>query len=439
MLGGGNFITQNKGLPGSYINFISAANQGAVLSSRGIAAMPMVADWGPEEQVITMKAEDFERNCLRVFGYEPAHGQVQSIREIFRNASILLFYRLNHGSVKAANEMAEAVYGGSRGNSLKLVISKSIEKDNLYKVTTVLDNKPVDTQIIKTSGEFKANGFLTLKPEAELKETAGMPLTAGTDGAGRTVEAYEMFLNKIEPYSFHALGCNTDEAEVISLFTTFTKRMREEAGRKFQTVVYRSDKADYEGIISVENKLLNVDENLYGEFSLVYWVTGAAAGCQVNKSNTNKLYNGEYEVDIDYTQNELSDGIKAGKFMLHKVGDEVRVLTDINTLITVTDEKGGDFKSNQTIRVLDQIGNDIAAIFNKKYLGIMPNDASGRISLWDSIVSYYKELAKMRAIEEITSKDITVEAGETKRSVVVNGPVTPINCMEQMYMTVVVS
>lgn len=438
MLGGGSFITQNKELPGSYINFVSAGNPADVLSKRGIAAMPMVADWGPEETVLTVRAGDFEQNSLTLFGYEYSHGQVQSIREIFQNANTLLFYRLNHGAVKASNELAEAVYGGARGNSLKLVISKSPDDENKYKVQTLLDNKAVDVQVVNTTAAFKANAFLGLKTDAVLKETAGMPLTGGTDGAGRTGEAYQTFLNKIEPYFFHALGCNTDEKEVISLFTAFTKRMREEAGRKFQTVVYRADKADYEGVVSVENKLLNVDENLCGEFSLVYWVTGAAAGCEVNKSNTNKVYRGEYEVDTDYTQNQLSDGIRAGKFMLHKAGDEVRVLTDINTLVTVTEEKGEDFRSNQTIRVLDQIGNDVASIFNTRYLGVMPNDASGRISLWDSIVSYYKELVKLRAIEEISPKDITVVAGETKRSVVVNGPITPINCMEQMYMTVIV-
>ena len=56
---------------------------------------------------------------------------------------------------------------------------------------------------------------------------------------------------------------------------------REENGVKFQTVVYRAENADYEGIISLENKLLNVDYNMFGDFSLVYWLTGAVAGCAV--------------------------------------------------------------------------------------------------------------------------------------------------------------
>ena len=33
---------------------------------------------------------------------------------------------------------------------------------------------------------------------------------------------------------------------------------------------------------------------------------------------------------------------------------------------------GNVFKANQTIRVIDQIGNDIAVLFNTKYLGVIP-------------------------------------------------------------------
>lgn len=112
---------------------------------------------------------------------------------------------------------------------------------------------------------------------------------------------------------------------------------------------------------------------------------------------------------------------------------------DINTLVTFTEEKKEDFSNNQTVRVLDQIGNDIASMFNTKYLGIMPNDDAGRVSLWNDIVTYNKELARLRAIEAVEAKEITVERGNSKRSVVVNCPVTPINCMSQLYMTVVVS
>ena len=368
-LGGGFFLTQNKVLPGAYINFISAARASATLSDRGIAAMPFVADWGEEGKVIEVTTEDFQKYSLQLFGYDYTHPQMQMFREIFKNAKVLYGYRLNSGTTKAKNDYAVAKYGGSRGNAITIVIENDVDTEGGFLVKTLLDNTEADIQSVKKAQELQDNDFVTFQKEATLQTTAGMPLTGGTEGEGRTGANYQKFLEKIEKYSFHTLGCNTAEKEIIDLFIAFTKRMRDEQGVKFQTVVYRAENADYEGIISVENKLLNVDENLFGEFSLVYWVTGASAGCAVNKSNVNKVYDGEYEIDTNYTQRQLEDGVKKGKFLFHKVGEEVRVLDDINTFVSVTVDKNEDFQSNQVIRVLDQIGNDIAVLFNTKYLG----------------------------------------------------------------------
>lgn len=42
--GGGTWITQNKVLPGAYINVVSAGIASAALSDRGIATMPLELD-----------------------------------------------------------------------------------------------------------------------------------------------------------------------------------------------------------------------------------------------------------------------------------------------------------------------------------------------------------------------------------------------------------
>jgi len=172
--------------------------------------------------------------------------------------------------------------------------------------------------------------------------------------------------------------------------------------------------------------------------ALIPWVTGVIGGTAVNKSATNMTYDGEYDVDTDFTQTQLENGIREGSFMFHRVDEAVCVLTDINSFISITDEKSSDFSSNQTIRVLDQIANDIAVLFGKKYLGKVPNDAAGRISLWNDIVKHHTELQDIRAIENFSGENVTVEKGDTKKSVVVTDYVTPVNAMEQLYMTVYV-
>ena len=210
--------------------------------------------------------------------------------------------------------------------------------------------------------------------------------------------------------------------------------MRDEVGVKFQCVVYR-EAADYEGIINLQNKVLDSGAP---ENALVYWLTGAEASCAVNATLTNTKYAGEYTIDTKFTQSELAAGIKAGQLLFHNNAGEPYVLTDINSLTTITVEKGEDFTSNQVIRVLDQIGNDIAMLFNTKHLGHTRNIESGREALWKDIVAHHQELVRIQALENFDPKAVTVEKGPTKKSVIVNDPVTPVACMEILYMTVVV-
>ena len=206
-------------------------------------------------------------------------------------------------------------------------------------------------------------------------------------------------------------------------------------GIKFQLVLYRLA-ADYMGVISVENKVTDAD---CSEASLVYWVTGAESGCAVNKSCQNKKYDGSFTVETAYTQNQLKVAKKAGKFILHKVNSDIRVLEDINTMVTTSDTCGDVFKDNQTIRVIDQIGNDDAIMFNTKYLGEVPNDDAGRISLWSDLKKIRGDLQTIRAIENFTDADVTVSQGNTKKSVRVTSTINVVNAMGQLYMTVVVA
>ncbi|HFL3206218.1 TPA: phage tail sheath family protein [Clostridioides difficile] len=434
-LGGGTFVTQNKVLPGAYINFVSATRATSSLSDRGIVAIPLELDWGIDEDVFQVTSDDFEKYSVKYFGYDYTHEKLKGLRDLFKNIRLGYFYKLNKG-VKASCTIATAKYSGIRGNDLKVTVTTNIDDNAKFDVVTLLDNKKVDTQIAKVITDLQDNDYITWKKDATLEASAGLVFTGGTNGEAVTGAEYQAFLDKIESYSFNALGCLATTTEIKSLFVEFTKRMRDKVGAKFQTVLYKKSDADYEGVVSVENKIK--DTGLL-ESSLVYWTTGAIAGCDINKSNTNKKYDGEFDVDVNYTQIQLEEALKSGKFIFHKVGDEVHVLEDINTFVSFTDDKNDDFSSNQSVRVLDQIANDIATLFNEKYLGKVPNDKAGRISFWNDVVKHHKELENIRAIEDFKTDDVSVELGNDKKTVIVSDAVKVINAMSKLYMTVSVS
>lgn len=426
-LGGGTFVTVGeKTMPGSYINFVSASRANFALSERGFVAIPLELDWGEEQKVVTLSLDDFRNNSLTVFGYNFSDDAMKPLREIFRHAQTVYFYRLGTGT-KAASTMATAKYAGTRGNKIKIVTTAIISGETTtgYTVKTFLDDILVDTQEVSgataTTDDLAVNDFVDWIAEVSL--SAGTVNLSGGANATITSGNYSSFLAAIEPYSFNVIGYAGTDSAIKALFAAFTQRLRDSLGIKFQCVLYQYATANYEGVVSVEN---NADA--------VYWTVGALAGCPVNKSVTNAKYDGEYEISTNYTQEQLETALKSGKFVFHKVGEDVRVLEDINTLTTFTEEKSEDFKENQTIRVIDQIGNDIAAIFNTRFLGIIPNDNSGRAALWNEIVKHHSNLQAIGAIENFSGDNVTVQEGNTKRSVVVNDVITPINCMTQLYM-----
>ena len=437
-LGGGTWLVQNKVLPGSYINFTSAARASATLSDRGTATMPVELDWGPDGKIFTVTAEEFQKNSLKIFGHAYTDDKLKKLRELFTYAQKVHLYKLNTGGSKASNTFAEALYAGSAGNELKTVIEYNEEykasENEVYDVSTYMGTVCVDAQeAVKNASELVDNDYVHFKSNASLSATASTPLTGGTDGTVKDA-SYQDYLDKVESYSFNVMGCDSTSDTIKKLFAAFTKRMRDEVGAKFQTVLFRYA-ADYEGVISVENGL----EGSGISSELVYWTAGAEAACAVNKDLTNRQYDGEYDVMTDYTQAQLAAAIKAGKFMFHNVNGSVNVLNDINTFITETEEKNSDFFSNQVIRVLDQIGNDIAALFNKKYLGKYQNVASGRMSLWNDIVSHHDQMQSINAIQNFDPADVVVVQGEMKDAVLVTDSVQPASVMKKLYMSVIVS
>lgn len=436
-LGGGSWTAQNKVLPGTYVNFSSVIRSSSSLSERGYVAAPFVLEWGPENQVFVIKCDDLRKDSLQLLGHDYTDDALRPQRELFRSAQTLYAYRLNTGGEKASNKFATAKYTGVVGNRLSIVIAANVDNETFFDVSTYYDNLLLDVQTVQTASELVDNDFVSFASSATIEETAKTPLAGGTNGSV-TAGAYQNFLDKIESYSFHALVCPSDDTTTIQSFVNYTKRMRDEIGAKFQTVIYNASGsaslANYEGIVAVGNSASSGKA-----YDLVYWVAGAIAGCPINSSNTNRLYDGECEVETNYTQTDLEKAIRNGRFMLHNVNGEVRVLEDINSLTTLTEMKGEILKSNQTIRVCDQIANDIAVLFNTRYVGRVPNDEAGRVSLWNDICKILQSLETVRAIENFDTDDVVLEQGTTKKAVACTiSDLNIINAMAQLYLSVII-
>ena len=440
-LGGGFWLTQNKKLPGTYHNFISKARAFVNLSDRGYAALPMALDWGVDDAVMTVTKEDMQKDSLKIFGYDYTHPKLKGIRDLFKGALTVFFYKLNLGGSKANNDLAIAKYKGERGNDITIVIQANVDDPTKWDVKTFLAGTLVDEQnAIANAADLKPNDFIVFKKDAVLAATAGTPLIGGANGATALSAGtpHQMALDELEAYGFNTIGCLSDNPIIKSLYIEYTKRIRDEVGGKFQLVGHKLGAVDHEGIIDVQNDAIGKDEEVFGA---VYWVTGVQAGVAVNQSNTNRTYNGEHELDMSETktQPQLTILLNSGKYVFHRVGDKFNVLEDVNTFTSFRTDKNEDFSFNQTIRVLDQLAIDTAHLFNTRYLGKVPNDTDGRISLWNDIGKHRDEMQRIRAIQNYDKEKLMVGQGDSKKAVVVQEEVINTLTMSQLYVTTMVA
>ena len=431
---------QNKILPGSYINFVGYANA-ATLGARGTAALPLELDWGPEGQIYTLEAGEFNQTALEVFGYDPTAAELLLIREALKRCSTLLVYRVNGGGAKAGATVGgmtvTARWGGTRGNDIKVALLANGSSD--VDVVTYLDGAETDRQTVAKSGgaeDLKANDFVSFGTAETLTAAAATALTGGTNGTVNAA-AYTAWLTALEVESFNAVGYPGTDESVKALVDAFVKRLRDEDGRKVVGVLYQHAGDDI-GLISVKNGVVLTDGTVLTGDKAVAWVTGATAGAEVNESLTNTAYDGAVDVDVKYTRGQYEQAMQAGEFVFYPDGGKARVLSDLNSRTSFGGGISEDWTSNRVVRVMDGWANDVARTFSQSYLGTQTNSETGRALFKADLVALGKEYEGIDAISGFAPDDVTVLQGDGKRDVSVACALTPNDSMEKLYMTVAV-
>ena len=431
-LGGGKFITMNKVLPGAYIN-VTAEPVSTNELERGVVALPVCMTWGPDAEIMELTAREWESRCWNILGYNRDAAEIQAIREVFAGgASTIVLYNLNCGA-KATGTYATAKYKGTRGNSIKIKIAANVDDNTKYDVTTIVDNMDQDVQTVAAASELVDNDWVEFDKTATLAVTAATALSGGTNGT-ITGTQHTAALAALEQKYFNVLVCDSTDSSTVSLYAAYTVRMRDSLGKDFQMVAYNKA-ADYEGIINVGTA---VSDDGVAISALVYWVGGKCAACDLGKSLTNTVYDGELTPVCNETQAQLEAAIYAGKFIFHQVGDDIRVLMDINSLVTFTDQKSAMMAKNEIIRTTDYLNNEIANLFNTGYLGRVINNDTGRGHLKQDIAAIQDRLVQIGAIE-YNNNDLTVNAGTDKGDVVITDIITVNAAMIRLYMTIAIS
>ncbi|WP_334072487.1 MULTISPECIES: phage tail sheath family protein [Paenibacillus] len=439
----GTWTTQNKVSPGTYINFKSAARPVGTVGERGVAAFPAPLPWGPSG-VIKLEGESFLQNAQKLLGFHAADARIRHIASAMAHAGKVLIYRLGAKNAAQAaavigNLKATAKYGGTRGNDLQIVVQASVDQPDVYEVRTLLEGEEVDAQIVGTAEALKNNDFVTFSGSGELTETAGTALAGGKEGTGGSGDWTDA-LAALEAEEFDVLGLPTDDSALKQLAVAYTKRLREQEGKKIVTVLYNYPQADYEGVISLKNSVVTADGLTVEPIYLLWEIAAMEAAAGVNESLTYTEIPNAVDVTPKYTYSEMIQALQNGELVLSASNGKVQIQQDINTLTTFTADKAKHFSKNRVVRVLDTIARDIQRTFTASYIGKIGNNADGRNLLKGEVLSYLGSLQGIGAIQNFNAEtDLEVLPGIDGDAVVINLSVQPVDSIEKIYMTVTVN
>jgi len=257
-------------------------------------------------------------------------------------------------------------------------------------------------------------------------------------GTSHTNEDVDAALDALKTENFNVLCYPYDDEDVSakSAIQTWVEAMREDEGMKIQAVLANYD-ADSEAIINVTQGVKLADETELTPAQTTAWVAGITAGARINQSNTGRKYIGAVDVVPRMTKSEMEAAIQNGEFIF-KVdsAQNVTAVYDINSLTTITPEKGKQFTKNRLIRTIDGINNDIKTIFESNYVGKVDNNPDGRSLLRATLIEYFNELQRLNAIQNFQPEDVTVSPGVESDAVVIDCYIQPVDSVEKIYITV---
>lgn len=448
-MAGGIWTSQNKVLPGVYINVKSQGNVNASVGTRGVVAIAEPLSWGPTGVVQEITPGE---SLVPYIGYDVTQPQALFLREMMKGSNVtsgpisILLYRPTGTSGAAATGTigaltVTALYVGVRGNDISIIISEEVDNEGTYDVQTVVDGSIVDDQAITDLSQLVANSWVKFSGTGTtITETAGQTLTGGVDPAVATTD-YSTFLQAIEPYTFDVIAYDGTEQTVIQAYAAFAERVSDSIGKKCQAVAagQYAIAADSEYMIGVQNGVVLDDGTTLTPQQAVWWVAGAEAGALYYQSLTYAEYPNAVAASPKLTESELTEAVQSGAFCFIDDFGAAQVCTDINTLTTFTVDKGKEFRKNRLMRVLMQFSNDVYEHFATNYIGKVDNNDAGRNLLKGWIVGYLNEMQANNGVQNFTAEDVEVFPGSEVDAVVINVSIQPVDSVEKIYMSVTVS
>lgn len=443
-MGGSWDGNENKIIPDVYQRYSSQSSLVMQPSTRGIVTIAKDLAWGPVGVVQTIDAGE---DMTPYTGYDATDPSNRWVQEMLKGTNRtsgpyrILLYRLDgtggkEATVTTGSLTATAKYPGTRGNDITIVVTDLTEPEDSFQVSTVVDGRIVDSQIIETINQLVTNDWVTFSGTGAPTATVGAPMTGGANPVSAASD-WSDYTEVIEAYRFDAMVYDGTDSTVRTALLNFIRRYFDDNGRQAQLVAAGLTNPDSRWVVNVSSGVVLSDGTALTPQQVCWWAGGALAGAQYNQDLTGASYPDAVEVTPKLKRSDLEAGIQAGKWMLADDGEgRVTVVYDINSLTTYTKDITEPYHLNRTMRVAMVSGNDVNDVFGRQFKGAEDNNDTGRMNLKATLVDYLLTMQDNRGIQNFDGKtDVQVYQGAKIDSVRVDAILWPVGSTNFIYVT----
>ena len=192
----------------------------------------------------------------------------------------------------------------------------------------------------------------------------------------------------------------------LSAVTSYVKNERK--ANKLIKAVLPNATADSEGIINYATETVYENDTEYTTEQYCSRIAGIIAGTPITISCTYAPLP-ELTDCTRLTSKEADTAAEAGKLIVWWDGEKVKTGRGINSLTTLTDEKGEQFQTIKIVETMDMITNDIRMTAEDSYIGKYANTYDNKCLLVSAIGNYFEKLQKQGVLNSWTL-EINVEA-----------------------------
>lgn len=247
-----------------------------------------------------------------------------------------------------------------------------------------------DTLVFKSITEVEKEKFTQENYDYIRLAFLGNPNKVIVEKVSNAAEDYNSALTRLKNKRFNYLAIPGIDAEDTSEVATWLKECRDKSFKTFKAVLPNCA-GDHEGVINFTTDEIEVENQIYSTSEFTSRIAGILAGLPFTRSAT---YFVIPEVTNIKDHIEPNEDIDKGELILINDGEKIKIASGVNSLTTISGNKGIDMKDILIIEKMDMNRDDIRAVFEDEYVGKVLNNYDNKLIFLTSLNNYIDSLTR---------------------------------------------